>query len=128
MNCPVCRTEPMIVLELQEVEIDHCFKCKGIWLDEGELEMLLGSEKQGKELITQFQADTDNHEKKVKCPICGKKMEKIIASRKSKILIDRCPKGHGLWFDEGELEALLQEGSFSQDNKVLELLKDMFGK
>ena len=27
----------MITLELQEVEIDHCIECGGIWLDSGEL-------------------------------------------------------------------------------------------
>ncbi len=41
MNCPVCK-EPMIVLELDEVEIDHCISCGGIWLDAGELELLIG--------------------------------------------------------------------------------------
>jgi Zn-finger nucleic acid-binding protein len=31
----------MIILELDKVEIDHCLLCGGIWLDEGELELLL---------------------------------------------------------------------------------------
>jgi Zn-finger nucleic acid-binding protein len=41
-------------------------------------------------------------------------------------LIDRCRKGHGLWFDEGELIevlALEQEGG---GGKVIGLLKEMF--
>jgi len=30
----------MIVLELNRVEIDYCQKCKGIWLDSGEISTL----------------------------------------------------------------------------------------
>ena len=40
MDCPVCRSA-MIVLEIEEVEIDYCTDCAGIWLDAGELEVLL---------------------------------------------------------------------------------------
>jgi len=34
MICPVCK-KPMLVLELQQIEIDYCQECGGIWLDEG---------------------------------------------------------------------------------------------
>ena len=43
MNCPVCKN-PMVVLELDQIEIDHCLHCGGIWLDAGELELLLETE------------------------------------------------------------------------------------
>ena len=126
MECPVCKNEAMIVLELNEIEIDHCLKCKGIWLDAGELELLLGDAEKGRELLEQFQIDKSNWEKKFKCPICGKKIEKISVGNKGKIIIDRCKNGHGLWFDQGELEDVIEEGTFDKDNKVLSLLKDMF--
>ena len=42
MDCPVCKNL-MITLELDEVEIDHCLDCGGIWLDSGELEQLIGN-------------------------------------------------------------------------------------
>ena len=53
MDCPVCKNEPMIVLELNDVEIDYCLSCKGIWLDTGELELLL--ESSAKTLFSAFQ-------------------------------------------------------------------------
>jgi Zn-finger nucleic acid-binding protein len=40
MNCPTCKSA-MITLELAEVEVDHCVHCGGIWLDTGELEVLM---------------------------------------------------------------------------------------
>ena len=55
MDCPVCKNSAMIVLELDEVEVDYCTECEGIWLDEGELELLLGDEARAKEVIQSFQ-------------------------------------------------------------------------
>jgi len=40
MLCPVCRTE-LKIADRQGVEIDYCPKCRGVWLDRGELEKLI---------------------------------------------------------------------------------------
>lgn len=40
MNCPVC-SEQLLLSEKQEIEIDYCPKCRGIWLDRGELEKIV---------------------------------------------------------------------------------------
>src|SRR5438093_899662 len=37
--CPQCR-QPMLVFELDGVEIDRCLSCRGTWLDAGELEQI----------------------------------------------------------------------------------------
>ncbi|MFN0063291.1 MAG: zf-TFIIB domain-containing protein [Myxococcaceae bacterium] len=39
MKCPKCGLD-LHTLRRVDVEIDACFTCKGIWLDEGELERL----------------------------------------------------------------------------------------
>ena len=49
MDCPVCKNA-MITLELADVEIDYCTDCGGIWLDAGELEMLLGEPEKARQL------------------------------------------------------------------------------
>ena len=128
MNCPICKNEPMITLELNEVEIDYCLSCKGIWLDAGELELLLGSDVESTEFLNSFTPDTKSKEKKLKCPICNKKMEKVMVVGEKEITIDKCKNEHGIWFDAGELEDVLKMGTLGKDNKVLILLKDMFGK
>ena len=122
MDCPVCKY-PMIVLELNRVEIDYCQKCSGIWLDKGELELLLDTEQEKTALFNSFKPDNTAKEKKRKCPICLKKMDKV---RLEGILIDKCRLGHGLWFDKGELEEILKKAAGSK-SKVLSLLQDMFG-
>ena len=126
MNCPVCDT-PLIILELKNVEIDHCTKCQGIWLDGGELEILLENSSHKNELLASFVVDRKNAEKKLKCPICGKKMDKVLCGKEENILIDRCKLHHGLWFDKGELEQLLESGGLDKDDKILSLVKEMFG-
>jgi len=43
MICPVCKYD-MIVVEYQNIELDYCNSCKGVWFDSGELELLLKSQ------------------------------------------------------------------------------------
>ncbi|MCF7815100.1 MAG: zf-TFIIB domain-containing protein, partial [Candidatus Cloacimonetes bacterium] len=124
MECPICKNEPMITLELSNVEIDYCLKCKGIWLDAGELEMLLGNDKQTTEFLQSFNLEKNPREKKVKCPICTKKMEKISVGTEAAVQIDRCKNGDGIWFDKGELEEVIKHGSLGKDNQVLDLLQE----
>ena len=39
IKCPLCNID-MNTIMVQDVEIDKCSKCDGIWLDRGELEHL----------------------------------------------------------------------------------------
>jgi len=39
MKCPLCDVE-LLMTEKLGVEIDYCPKCRGIWLDRGELEKI----------------------------------------------------------------------------------------
>ena len=71
----------MIVVEQERIEIDHCLNCAGIWFDSGELELLVsilkagGSEISGDQLLTPHRAKTNEAARK--CPVCGRKMEKV---------------------------------------------------
>lgn len=40
MNCPSCTAE-LKPMERQNVEIDYCPKCRGVWLDRGELDKIV---------------------------------------------------------------------------------------
>ena len=127
MDCPVCKTSAMIVLELDEVEVDYCTECQGIWLDAGELELLLGGAAGAESLIKSFQeAKTD--EKRRKCPICLRKMDKVHVGEPGgkQELIDRCAHNHGLWFDRGELENILKLAHFDDAGRVKQLLGGLF--
>ena len=125
MNCPVCKY-PLIVLELEQIEIDYCTSCGGIWLDAGELELLLETEQERKRLLNLLIEDRSVKEKSYPCPICSRKMKKLFVGEEKKILIDKCKKNHGLWLDKGELKSVIELGSQNRDSKIINLLTEMF--
>jgi uncharacterized protein len=42
MNCPI-DGETLMMSERQGVEIDYCPRCRGVWLDRGELDKLVAA-------------------------------------------------------------------------------------
>lgn len=40
MNCPVCNVA-LTMTDRQGVEIDYCPRCRGVWLDRGELDKII---------------------------------------------------------------------------------------
>ena len=40
MNCPNCN-ETLIMTDRQGIEVDYCPKCRGVWLDRGELDKII---------------------------------------------------------------------------------------
>lgn len=41
MQCPVCKETDLVMSERSGVEIDYCPKCRGVWLDRGELDKII---------------------------------------------------------------------------------------
>ena len=41
MQCPQCSQSPLVISERQGLEIDYCTRCRGVWLDRGELDKLI---------------------------------------------------------------------------------------
>lgn len=135
MICPTCR-DVMIVVEQDQVELDHCTSCAGVWFDSGELELML--EKLGVDggiLSLDKIADlpeAKSTEKKRRCPVCGRKMKKARIGRDPEVLIDVCPKGDGLWFDGGEMRQVIEQclaeprGGADSGERVLCFLGETF--
>jgi uncharacterized protein len=41
MYCPIDVETALVMTERQGIEIDYCPKCRGVWLDRGELDKIL---------------------------------------------------------------------------------------
>jgi Zn-finger nucleic acid-binding protein len=41
MDCPVCKDTKLVMTERQNIEIDYCPNCRGVWLDRGELDKII---------------------------------------------------------------------------------------
>jgi uncharacterized protein len=62
MTCPTCNTE-LKMTDRQGVEIDYCPKCRGVWLDRGELDKLIERSAQlevGREAPVMRRGDDDD--------------------------------------------------------------------
>ena len=125
MYCPACKN-PMIVLEFEGIETDYCPDCEGIWLDTGELELLLDDSTDKTELLDSFSRSQSSKEKRRKCPICSKKMDKTFVSAERDIVLDECKYGHGIWFDKGEILEVIKRGSVNKKNRIVQILEDMY--
>ena len=79
MKCPTCHNL-MIVVEHENIELDYCPDCSGVWFDTGELELLLeATQLEGNSLTLDgilSSPEASSAEKKRKCPICSRKMRK----------------------------------------------------
>lgn len=127
MNCPACR-DPLIVVEIHEIEIDHCVSCGGTWLDAGELELLLESAANRDNLMSSLTEGLAGKETTIRCPICSKKLDKVVYGVDDKVVLDKCPRNHGLWFDRGELQDVIEMGNFPANHDVYQLISDVFGR
>jgi len=135
MICPTCKSD-MIVVEHEDIELDYCTNCRGVWFDSGELELLLEAAglESPKPLLDEILnlPEAATPEKKRKCPICGRKMKKVAIDENGEILVDISPEAHGLWFDGGEVAHLIQmlsgktPGEAGSQQKVISFLSEVF--
>jgi len=135
MICPACKND-MIVVEHDNIELDYCTNCQGVWFDSGELELLL--ESMSLENPNSFfdnilhSAEANSAEKRRRCPICRQKMKKTSIGQEPEILIDVCQQGDGLWFDGGEVGQLIKQlakkasGKQGSQQQVISFLGEAF--
>jgi Zn-finger nucleic acid-binding protein len=117
--CPKCDV-PLFILHFKDIEIDFCHHCRGLWLDAGELEALLqqtGANPRDPLLQFQQQSGIQPNGRPHLCPRCDAALREIVVSEvegrapsrplPQPLTLDKCPHGHGLWFDADELQQLL---------------------
>jgi Zn-finger nucleic acid-binding protein len=130
--CPKCDA-PLFILHFNGIDVDFCDRCRGLWLDAGELEALLtrtGARADDPLLHFQQQPGTQPTGRSHLCPRCDEPLREItVASHAGQPLtLDRCPRGHGLWFDADELTQLLT--MFPAEvgaHKTIDHLNELFG-
>jgi Zn-finger nucleic acid-binding protein len=110
-----------IQMEKKEIEIfgpnviiDVCPKCKGIWLDEGELRKILKDKKMADYLTKHI--GTKSRSPMV-CPRCGMTMD---IEKADDVEVDVCLTCGGVWLDKDELEKLKEksEEGFEVDEQA----------
>lgn len=122
------------------VTIDRCPHCRGVWLDAGELETIQETqdvnfrdvpESEATKAAAAIEMAKAKSEGPSACVICQDEMEKREYGFASQVMVDTCPKGHGVWLDQHELSRL---ESFFEDEQAFayqaeaEILRELKGK
>jgi Zn-finger nucleic acid-binding protein len=106
MRCPKCRAD-MEQLVYDDVEIDRCTICKGLWFDAGEIELL--QNKEAAVAIDTGDADTGkrhNTTDNYPCPRCAGEMIHMVDPKQTHIWYEECGSCKGSFFDAGEFADL----------------------
>ncbi len=118
------------MIEYAQIEIDYCADC-GIWLDSGELELILGEAGESGREEASTPPDSRHGDKPLKCPVCRRKMKKGRYDELASSIVDRCPNEHGIWLDRGELREIVEtrsSGDAADRTAVISFLSNLFGE
>lgn len=106
--CPACSNN-LVQKLYASVDVDECPACRGMWLDQGELEKLLDHRNM---LPDRFFEPVKVEPLKTRpegtrpCPRCGLL---LLSNLVSGVTIDICTDCSGLWLDQGELNLFLEQ-------------------
>ena len=120
MKCPNCVDQTLRpVLTKQGVEVDHCDSCEGVWLERGEIFLF---SKKPKPIAARLKEALKQQRGCAKLsPISGEAMVEI--TYPGGLNLEYCTQSGGLWFDAGQLQALLEGErglNLSYDRRIAE--------
>ena len=114
LPCPRCRID-MKSIKLGSEQMRECEHCNGLWVEVAAFERICASREEQAAVLGaaspapahEIEAASGNQIRYSPCPQCGQLMNRINFARCSGTIVDIC-KGHGTWFDQDELSAIIQ--------------------
>lgn len=105
MNCPKC-SATMETVTFEEIDVDRCTRCHGIWFDAREQEHL--RDKRGSAKIDLEHPGGGGKDfnaiRKINCPVCKGPMIAMVDPRQSHIQFESCTVCYGVFLDAGEFK------------------------
>ena len=123
MKCPKCGSE-FEKIGFQEIEIDRCLDCRGLWFDMLEKEDLVRIE--GSESIdigTRRVGEGFDDLRGAECPKCSVPMLAMIDKDQYHIHYESCPVCYGTFFDAGEFRDLKERTVLERFAQMLKILR-----
>src|SRR5690349_11311593 len=111
LPCPNC-SAPMTPVRVGSTPMQKCATCDGVWLTTETFTALCTDHEAQGTVMSTFTAGGLPPGVRLgavryrRCATCQQMMNRVNFGRVSGIVIDLC-KGHGVWFDAGELHAIL---------------------
>ncbi len=108
MNCPKCVQQILQPKTIQEIEVDTCPQCHGIWFDDHELEHLLDLSYKALKPLLRGKESPEANARHGKCPRDGTRLLRVTSAHDATLILDTCVECKGVWLDGGELRRLVQ--------------------
>jgi len=115
MKCPKCIGK-LEEKNVENVKVDICWVCEGVWFDQSELEKVLSADSRDfnkidldRDILDGKEAARMHEEFDEKIGICPKCENNTHLERKDYlkgVFVDICPKCQGIWLDGGEIHKL----------------------
>jgi len=112
MKCPKCAAD-MEQVQYENIEVDRCTDCKGIWFDMLEHEKLKSLE--GSEAIDIGDPEEDKELDlidRIKCPVCRTRMIRMVDQNQPHIHYEACTVCDGIFLDAGEFKDFKEQTAF----------------
>lgn len=123
MKCPKCFAA-MEPITFNEVEVDRCTKCYGLFFDHLEKETL--RDMKGADILDigdDFVGARLNEILDVPCPKCEtNKMQQVLYTDPFEIKFECCLKCKGVYFDAGEFRDYLDDEIYEEFGEIIENL------
>ncbi len=123
MKCPKCESE-LETIKFEEIEVERCVSCRGLWFDMLEKEDLLKIE--GSESIDIGDAQVGEEYSKMRdidCPACAEPMIPMVDKDQFHIKYESCPICYGTFFDAGEFRDLKEHSVLERFVEMLKTLR-----
>lgn len=106
MLCPRDQT-PLMAHKREGVEADVCPQCHGVWFSRPALEACVRQTSANASLPTApVHVNPSQVLRRLPCPVC--QPDRLATHMHESIEVDTCPRCHGVWLDQGEMEHILQ--------------------
>jgi Zn-finger nucleic acid-binding protein len=120
MTCPKCKS-PMELVTYDDITVDRCTNCKGIWFDAGEQKLL--KDKRAADTVDTGDTSTGKKMDKIhdiQCPRCNRPMIRMVEVDTQAIDYEACTQCFGIFLDAGEFKHLKNSG-------MSDYLRGLFG-
>jgi Zn-finger nucleic acid-binding protein len=106
VKCPKCQDETLRSFKIDDVTVDRCSSCEGVWFDAHELGQLLAEDAAQVASLRRGANREALDGKKGACPRDRGELLRVYSAVDKSVVIDACPDCRGIWLDGGEFEKL----------------------
>lgn len=103
MECPRCAGVTLTEAKVEDVVVDRCTHCSGMWLDFAQLERVLSRESRSlRNLLPDTTPEPQSHDEMLSCPRCRGSLIRMQALP-DPVTYYSCLTCYGRWVDGSEI-------------------------